>query len=298
MAKKVYEEEKIRAIATKIREKAANNKTYTTEEMPSGIDEVYNEGYNYGYEDGETDGYNRGYDIGHTDGIEAGKKSQYDEFWDSFQDNGARTDYVSGFAGVGWNDNTFKPKYDINSKKESFQTFRGCKITDLVTALTTAGVTLDLSSSTSFNATFHSATITHVGIIDTRNAPSATLTQTFYNCTKLITVEKLILSNNGTQKYSQTFQGCDALVNLTIEGVIGQTGVSFQQSKSLSKASITSIINALSTSVSASSGYSITLSKTAVNKAFETSTGANNGYDSDEFRDLVLSRNNWTINLV
>lgn len=298
MAKKVYEEEKIRAIALKIREKAANNKTYTTEEMPSGIDDVYNEGYNYGYEDGDTDGFNRGYDRGHTAGVEAGKKSQYDEFWDGFQDKGERTDYINGFSGIGWSDKIFKPKYNITIKKEAFQTFRACRITDLVAALNTAGVTLDFGLATSFNATFHTSTITHLGIIDTRNAPTGTFAQTFYTCKQLKTIEKLILAN-GTQKFnSNAFQLCYELENITIEGTIGNSGLDFQWSTNLSKGSITSIINALSTSVSASSGYSITLSKTAVNKAFETSSGANNGYDSDEFRDLVLIRNNWNINLV
>lgn len=410
MAKKVYEEEKIRAIATKIREKAANNNTYTTEEMPSGIDDVYNVGYEEGvasvlpvlygtyllksdpfdipdteinqslldkgvyayfydydswcYDEVEeirnpalhitsrnftsTDINNGdwvydddpstifpddrfraidftepievsqefydffmqsvdcvdevpldvGYRIGNAEGVEAGKKSQYDEFWDNYQDKGARAKYSCGFSGYGWNNKNFKPKYDIKTRNEAYQMFRSCKITDLVASLNAAGVILDFSASTSFTAVFHTSTISHIGIIDTRNAPTESFSQTFYSCSYLKTIDKLILAN-GTQKFSSNvFQSCSALVNITIEGIIGNSGLSFQWSTKLSKASITSIINALSTSVSASSGYSITLSKTAVNKAFETSTGANNGYDSDEFRDLVLARNNWTINLV
>lgn len=217
---------------------------------------------------------------------EAGKKSQYDEFWDSYQNNGARNYYILAFGGEGWNDKTFRPKYNIAVQSDSFQMFRSTAITDLVAALNRAGVTLDFSKATSFTQVFHSAALTRIGTIDTTNAPSVTFTQLFFNCQKLITIEKLILSNNGTQKYSQTFQGCDALVNLTIEGVIGQTGVSFQQSKSLSKASITSIINALSTTTS---GLSITFSKTAVNNAFPDTSGWN---------ALIGTRSNWTINLV
>lgn len=46
MAKKVYEEANIRAIADKIREKSGSNSTYKTSEMPNGIDEVYEAGQN------------------------------------------------------------------------------------------------------------------------------------------------------------------------------------------------------------------------------------------------------------
>lgn len=44
MAKKLYEESNIAAIADKIREKTGTETTYTTEEMPSGVEEVYEAG--------------------------------------------------------------------------------------------------------------------------------------------------------------------------------------------------------------------------------------------------------------
>ena len=44
---------------------------------------------------------------------EAGKKSQYDEFWDTYQTNGQRTNYTYAFSGLGWTDNLYKPKYPI-----------------------------------------------------------------------------------------------------------------------------------------------------------------------------------------
>lgn len=57
MAVKVYEEEKIRAIAEKIRECAGTEKTYTTAEMPNGVEEVYNAGIEKG--EASSDGYLR-----------------------------------------------------------------------------------------------------------------------------------------------------------------------------------------------------------------------------------------------
>ena len=55
MAKKVYEEEKIRAIAEKIREHTGEETSYTTDEMPSGVDDVHEAGYNKGYNKGVED---------------------------------------------------------------------------------------------------------------------------------------------------------------------------------------------------------------------------------------------------
>lgn len=52
MAKKLYEEENIRRIANSIRNNAprlAGQSTFLLEEMPSGIDDVYMEGYENGY---------------------------------------------------------------------------------------------------------------------------------------------------------------------------------------------------------------------------------------------------------
>jgi hypothetical protein len=68
MAKKLYEEENIRAIAVKIRERTLGTKTYTTEQMPKGVDSVFNAGvqlgHSQGYEEGHTDGYWEGYEDG------------------------------------------------------------------------------------------------------------------------------------------------------------------------------------------------------------------------------------------
>ena len=63
----------------------------------------------------------------------------------------------------------------------------------------------------------------------------------------------------------------------------------------LDKESLTSIINCLSDSTS---GLTVTLSLTAVNKAFEITNGADNGSNSTEWLNLVNTRSNWTISLI
>ena len=134
--------------------------------------------------------------------------------------------------------------------------------------------------------------ITHVGEIDTRSATN--ITSLFYAALQMVSVDKLILKSDGSQSINtNAFQQMGGLVSITIEGAIGQT-TSFEWSTRLNRASITSVINALSTTTT---GLTVTLSKTAVNKAFETSEGAADGSTSAEWLALVATRSNWTIAL-
>ena len=107
----------------------------------------------------------------------------------------------------------------------------------------------------------------------------------FNGARNLVTIEKIIIKTDGSQVFNGAFDTCNSLENLTIEGTIGQNGLNLQWSTKLSRASIESIANALS---STTSGLSITLSKTAKEAAF-TDT---------EWADLIATKSNWTINLI
>jgi hypothetical protein len=201
----------------------------------------------------------RVYEAGKAEGIAEGRKSAYDEFWDTFQGNGDRYLYWGAFAGSGWDDVTFKPKYPFVCVTTHNYMFYLCKITYIPTL--------------------------HINV--------AAITQMFYEAALVKTIEKLVFEK-ATTSFSDTFTRCNALENLTIEGVIGGNGFNVQWSTKLSKASITSIINALST---ITTGLTVTLSKTAVNNAFATAEGAANGSTSAEWLALVATRSNWTIAL-
>ena len=69
MAKKLYDEKKIQFIAEKIRINSETTKRYKVSEMPEGIDEVYNKGYDVGH--------TAGYDDGFASGLEEGRKGEY-----------------------------------------------------------------------------------------------------------------------------------------------------------------------------------------------------------------------------
>ena len=75
MANKLYEVEDVRRIANAIRANAPNivgRRDFSLSEMPSGIDDVYMEGYENGLDKGYDDGYIDGYDDGYEVGFEAG----------------------------------------------------------------------------------------------------------------------------------------------------------------------------------------------------------------------------------
>jgi len=96
-------------------------------------------------------------------------------------------------------------------------------------------------------------------------------------------------------QFAYMFRGCTSLKNLTVNGTIKASKLDTSPCTLLSKASIESIINALS---SATSALDVTFSQTAVDTAFETSKGAADGSTSEEWAALIATKQNWTISLV
>lgn len=225
---------------------------------------------------------------------EAGKKSEYDAFWDKYQKNGNREDYKLAFSREGWNDETFKPKYSMRATSAT-QMFEMSSIANLTKALKDNGVVLDTSKSINVNNMFYySRHIKQIPVIDVTNC-SSNVIGLFGACYALETVEKLILKNDGSTVIDRCFVNANSLRNIIIEGVIGQNSFDVRWSTKLSKASLTSIINALSATTS---GLTVTLSATAVNTAFETTAGAGDGSTSAEWQSIIALKSNWTISLI
>lgn len=242
----------------------------------------------------EGDGAADIYDAIYQDGVEAGKKSEYDAFWDAYQEYGYRTFYYAAFSGSGWTNDTYKPKYDIIPQYQSGANSmfaNSYNITDIYTALDEKGLKLDFSKNPDFSYTFNGArSICYLRTIDA--SLSQNMIYTFADMRSCTTIEKLILTDNIT--YIGTFYVCDALKNITIEGIIGQNGFDVSWSP-LNKDSIISVINALS---STTTGLTVTLRLDAVNTAFETTPGAADGSTSDEWLALAATKSNWTISLI
>ena len=210
----------------------------------------------------------RVYDAGFADGQLNG--DYYDTFWDAFQLNGTRENYTSAFTCAGrgniWTDDNYNPKYPITIGTASsngnlmFQNFVG--------------------------------TDTKVPIIYA-DGLTGFISSVFINSQNLKTIRELHLVEGLT--YTIALNNLKALETLNVTGVIGGEGFNVQWSTLLSKVSIKSIINALSTNTT---GLTVTLSKIAVNNAFETSEGAADGSTSIEWTTLIGTKQNWTISLV
>ena len=222
---------------------------------------------------------------------EAGKTAEWHRFWDAFQLNGTRTAYDYAFYSCGdsavnggWTDEIFKPKYDIKPKGTCYSMFFRSNIKDLTK--TGCGVDIDFSQATTFNAMFYASGIVTLGVLDLRNVTN--ISQAFQYCNYLKTIEKIILKDDGSQTISDTtFQWASELQEIRFEGAIG-CNINFQWQSKLSKASITSIVNALSPTAS---GKTATFDISAITSAFGATT-------NPEWTALVATKQNWTISLV
>ena len=212
-----------------------------------------------------------------------------DDFWDIYQDNGKRTDYNGAFAGIGWTDETFKPKYDIRPTTATNLFYYAKNIKNLKQILIDAGVVLDTSRCTVMNNFIQSADfITHLPEISTVSC--ASLSQFLHWNVVLTNVDKIILKSDGSQTFSNCFGGLNNLVEIRFEGKFGVT-VSIKESTKLSKESIISIVNALYEN---SVNKKITFSKTAVNKAFGIDVDDLSTYpEGSEYYNLRHSKDNW-----
>ena len=220
---------------------------------------------------------------------EAGKQAEYDRFWDIYQDKGGRSNYTCAFAHTGWTDETFKAKYDmVLSYWGGSQMFHQSLITDLKGTLESLGITLDTKDCHAFGQMFQLISSETIPVIDLTNADQST--NYMFASPSIKYIEKIISSEN-TKYNAYAFQNATALIDVVFEGVIARA-VDIHWSP-LSKASIVSIINALSTTTS---GLTLTLSKSAVNTAFGINVDDATTYpEGSEYYILRHSKDNWTI---
>lgn len=171
--------------------------------------------------------------IGYTKSVlkeqhDKGRQAQYDEFWDALQNNGESVSYQYAFGGERWSDATFKPKYDLKG--------------------------------TSFYRCFHSSEIKTIDkVIDASKATA--VGQMFYQAA-IENITHLIMPN--LTSYSQMFQTCTALKNITVSGTIG-ANIDFSASSNLTPSSVDSIIGTLKQLAEGDDARTVTFHKTVKN---------------------------------
>lgn len=148
---------------------------------------------------------------------------------------------------------------------------------------------VDFSKCIGFNYAFSDSGFEELDVIDFRAVTSDSLgSYVFSGSSSLRKINKIILPDTGKPFTARSFVYLYALEDITFEGVIGGDSISFEHSTKLNKKSITNIISVLSDT---DTGYTLTLSSTAVTNAFGSTT-------ADEWTALVATKQNWTISLV
>lgn len=218
---------------------------------------------------------------------DTGGKSHYDAFWDLKQiSKGKPTTYTADFGGR-WTVEMFNPKYDIVPASAPYL-FTGNNLRiDLVEHFEKIGKKLDFSQCSNQNSCFFMSNFTRLGNVSALGG----YYNVFQDCKYLVTIDEWgdaqgrEMTANGLHS---TFTNCTALENITIKGYFANN-IYFHWCTKLTRASIESIINALSKNVS---GKTLQLSKTAVNNAFPDAS------NNEEWEALVTAHQNWTITLM
>lgn len=227
-------------------------------------------------------------------GLEAGKKSEYDAFWDTYQDNGQRRYYERAFedttnGGRRWIYGVnYRPKHAMKPiSAQSMYAYCGLPYRAIAE--------VDFSECTDFYSTFSYFLITD----EDRKFPpidmrKATRTQAAFGWANGIKeIEEIWVSES--TPYQSVFNGTSNLVKIRFNGTIAQNGLDFKSCTKLSRDSIEDVIMHLSDTTT---GLTVTFSRVAVNKAFESAEGANDGENQSAWcDDLVGSKPNWTISL-
>ena len=212
------------------------------------------------------------------DVYKSGKNTRESEFWDEYQQNGERTNYKNAFYGSGWNDNTFKPKYDIvisgNADSHEYM-FGNSGTINLEKILSDKNLKFDTSGITTFGPMFYFSGVTHLPEIDVRNVTKFSNT---FLWSQIESIKKLILNPDGNQTFGNLFYTAQ-LKQIEFEGTIN-TDIDLYSCSKLNKDSIYSLFSVLSDSIT--SKKTCTLSKKSVNAAFQ-----GYGYEIDENSNII-----------
>lgn len=223
-------------------------------------------------------------------GIAEGKTQGELEFWNTFTNNGARTNYNYAFREWSWTVANSPVKIRPTGQYLSFF-YQSPNLEEIIPDNFDFSATPDVQAANT-NAYYHTfSQCPKLKVVPDMNMPPRGMYYTFYLCYKLERIEKIRVRED--TQFDGPFQGCNSLTYVRFDGTIGNT-ISFKWCP-LGKDSIENIISCLSSNVS---GKTLTLNVDAVNKAFETSEGAKNGSTSAEWNALTSAHQNWTISLV
>lgn len=205
------------------------------------------------------------YDAGYAAGQAEGGGGDLDAFWDKVQNYGNRTDYSYGFCGKSWNDDTFKPKYDITATAwDQSNVFAMCGIKNLTAICEAQGIKIDLTGAMRCTGMFSTTTLTHIPFLDfSVMAPGTqTTTSVFQNSFNIKRIEGIKVSREGVLKYDGWFTNTMNLEHVLFYGEIA-TSINIAATPKLDTESVQSIIDCLA-DLTGQSTQTLTLHKNIV----------------------------------
>ena len=228
---------------------------------------------------------------------DAARQDQEKAFWSAFQEDGSRTDYYYAFYGRHWNFDMLKLQHNISPEgaaRGMFYLFGPANPTEeqiksLKAHFESLGITLNTAKATSLQQLFAGAVcVSEVPTIDLTGCSKSTNASTrsnstgeiFRGATALKTIEKLKVYE--ANEFVDAFKFTSKLENIVIDGIIGQN-IDFTYCKKLTKASIESVLNALSLEAS---GKTVAFALDAINNAYGS-------VDSEEWQTILTNHSNW-----
>lgn len=150
--------------------------------------------------------------------------THYVAFWDSYQQNGTRTDYNYAFYNVGWNPETYKPAYEVKP--------------------------------TTANYAYMYSTIEEIELLNLSECSGCT--GTFSNAKQLQKIKRLVMGDK-ISNINNMFRACEELIEIGFEGTFKKSGLTLQYSAKLNRESILKLFEILADVSGTGTEYSLTL---------------------------------------
>ena len=240
------------------------------------------------YAAGQDAGWQTGYAEGHRNGYAEGETAEYDSFWNAFQMNGSRRNYMRAFSnhsGGVWNSASFKPKYNIICEGDAsmaFYAWEKMENVNIGAILKNRSIALDTTNATNMT-NFMAYGYCIIGELPAISFESAgAYTTGALRSVAVTKIEKLIVTEQ--TDFSNMFTFCSNLEEIRFEGTVANGKLDLSYSKSLSAQSLESVVSALSTEAS---GLSVKLPNTA-KATYDTANG------SGAWETLLATRQNWS----
>ena len=275
--------------------------------MAYGVESAIAEAIAYGDVIGFEDGFSEGF----SEGEKQGKSDTIRAMWEAIQSGGQRDNYQNLLNYTSYTKKTFKPIYDIkptgtgvyNWMYNVYRNGSQCLLDEgqvnMKELEEEQGIKFDFSGCTNMTRTFAHGLFSELNVIDMSNATvtdyvfyGGQINHTQRDVLAPKRIERLICSET-TKFVTSSFQFAVGFKYIGFEGVIASDiNVSWSP---LDNESLTKLLTILSDSAT---GKTVSVSKSAVDKAFETSEGANDGSETLDWDDLVNAKPNWTVSLV